>query len=50
VGLDRFSNGKVLAGCLLIYIIFLILKEKYACMEFYFYATTVNIPIGAYAP
>ena len=53
MGLDRFSNGRILTGCLsniFGFFIFYIQERKYVGIVYiyYFYATTVNIPWACY--
>ena len=52
MGLDRFSNGRILTGGvsnIFGFSIFLYACKKYVCMVFLkFYATTVNISMGIY--
>ena len=53
MGLDRFSNGKILTGCLsniFGFSIFLYERKKICryIYIFYFYATMVNIPWACY--
>jgi len=55
MGLNRFSNGRILTGCLsniFGFSIFYMQERKYVGIVYiyiyYFYATTVNIPWACY--